>query len=74
MSDRTTIRFERNPMMGAAHLRSDDGGRAWVFCSIPGGRPWFSLNIRGDHGTPVTNAPQCDTHRAFEAFVRERFQ
>lgn len=69
----TSIRFERNALMSAAHLTSDDGGRAFVFCSIPGGRPWFSFDIRGDSHTSITDAPPCDTHREFVTFVSERF-
>lgn len=66
------IRFERNAMMSAAHLSADDGGRAYVFCALPGGRPWFALT-RDGHATTITNAPQCDTHKDFVAFVTERF-
>ena len=68
----TTIRFERNAMMSAAHLSHDDGGRAYVFCSIPGGRPWFAFTRDGD-AIEITNAPQCDTHRDFTRFVTVRF-
>lgn len=68
----TTIRYERNAMMSAAHLEHDDGGRAFVFCAIPGGRPMFAFDPKGPT-TTVTNAPTCDTHRQFVAFVTERF-
>ena len=69
----TTIRFERNAMMSAAHLSHDDGGKAYVFCSLPGGRPWLSLSIRGDNPVSITNAPTCETHRDFTRFVNQRF-
>lgn len=72
-NERTTIRYERNGLMSVAHLASDDGGRAYVFCSLPGGRPWFSFNGDGQIATPVTNAPQCDTHKDFVSFVNGRF-
>jgi hypothetical protein len=69
----TTIRFERNALMSAAHLTdSDDGGSAFVFCSIPGGTPMFAFS-RDGLATSVTNAPQCNTHRSFVAFVTARF-
>jgi hypothetical protein len=67
------IRFEGNAMMGAAHLSHADGGKAWVFCSIPGGRPWMSMSIRGDNPISITNAPQCGSHGEFKRFVKERF-
>ena len=69
----TKIRFERNAMMSAAHLTSDDGGSSFVFCSIPGGTPQFALTPQSRTSTTVANAPQCETHKQFEAFVRERF-
>ena len=68
----TTIRFERNAMMSAAHLSHADGGKAYVFCAIPGGRPWLSLTRDGDR-ISITNAPTCDNHRQFAAFVTDRF-
>lgn len=70
----TKIRFERNAMMGAAHLTdTDDGGSAFVFCPIPGGTPMFQVNRDSRYASPVVNAPTCDTHKQFEAFVTERF-
>jgi hypothetical protein len=69
---RTTIRYERNGLMSAAHLTSDDGGCAYVFCALPGGRPWFALRADGP-ATTITNAPQCETHRDFVRFVTTRF-
>lgn len=69
----TTIRYERNAMMSAAHLAHDDGGRAYVFCAIPGGRPFFSFDAEGRNNTSIVNAPQCETHRDFVKFVNERF-
>lgn len=70
---RTHIRFERNAMMSAAHLTADDGGTCYVFCSIPGGRPWMALDIRGDRRVSIVNGPQCETHAEFKSFVTERF-
>lgn len=67
----TKVRFERNAMMSAAHLSHDDGGRGLIFCSIPGGRPWLQLS--GGEPITIVNAPQCDTHAEFKAFVIERF-
>lgn len=67
----TTIRYEHNAMMSVAHLSHDDGGRGEIYCSIPGGRPWLALS--GGGRITIVNAPQCDTHRAFVAFVTERF-
>ena len=68
-----TIRYERNAIMSAAHLTHDDGGQAHVFCAIPGGRPWLQLRLDQKFPISITNAPQCDTHREFVAFVKERF-
>lgn len=69
------IRYERNAMISAAHLSSEDGGKAFVWCSIPGGSPFFQL---GDGRTPavcssVVNGPECETHADFVRFVNERF-
>lgn len=60
-------------MMSAAHLSHDDGGMAYVFCSIPGGHPWLSMSTRGDFPVAIVNAPPCATHREFVAFVNGRF-
>jgi hypothetical protein len=68
----TTIRYERNAMMSAATLTDEDGGTGYVFCALPGGRPWFSLTWNGA-AVQITNAPQCDTHAEFRRFVAERF-
>ena len=68
-----TIRYERNAMMSAAHLCADDGGRAYVFCAIPGGTPWFSLDTGGRNPVSIVGAPSCATHREFVAFVNRRF-
>lgn len=69
----TTIRYERNAMMSAAHLSHDDGGQAHIYCAIPGGRPWMQMRLDQRHPITITNAPACDTHKAFVAFVTERF-
>jgi hypothetical protein len=69
----TKITFARNAMMSQATLTDPDGGRAFVFCSIPGGRPWFTLDPNSQMSTPVSDAPSCDTDREFRAFVRKRF-
>lgn len=69
----TTIRFERNAMMSAAHLSAEDGGTSFVFCSIPGGTPQFQTNPRSQYASAVVGAPACNTHREFVAFVNERF-
>jgi hypothetical protein len=69
----TTFRFEQGPMVSAAHLTSDDGGKGFVFCAIPGGTPQFQVSRDSRYASPVVNAPAIDSHRAFVAFVRERF-
>lgn len=69
----TSIRFEHNAMMSAAHLTADDGGTAFVFCSIPGGQPMFQLSPTSQTATAVVNAPTCQTRREFVQFVTERF-
>lgn len=69
----TTIRYERNAMMSAAHLTHEDGGQAHVYCAIPGGRPWLQMRPDQRHPISITNAPACDTHRDFVTFVTERF-
>jgi len=70
----TKIRFERSGMMSAAHLSEDDtDGTAFVFCAIPGGTPQFQVSRESRYATPVANAPQCETHKDFVRFVRERF-
>jgi len=68
-----TIRYERNAIMSAAHLSHEDGGQAHVFCAIPGGTPWLQMRSYGGPRVTITNAPQCETHREFVAFVSERF-
>ncbi len=69
----TKIRFERNPMMGLAHLLDEDSGfdRGQVYCSLPGGRPRFTFGA--PFTSTVANAPQCDTFAEFKRFVSERF-
>lgn len=69
----TKITFHRNAMMSQATLTYEDGGRGFVFCSIPGGRPWFTLDPNSQMMTTVVNAPACDTDREFRTFVKERF-
>jgi len=69
----TAIRFHRNAMMAQATLGSDDGGRAFVFCSLPGGTPWFTLDPASQMSTPVSGAPAMDTFAEFKTFVRDRF-
>ena len=70
----TKIRFGRNPLQAVAHLTdSDDDGRAFVFCGLPGGRPFFTFDLRSPFASAVANAPQCDTFAEFKRFVTERF-
>lgn len=69
----TTIRFERNALMGLAHLISEDS-HCYVWCPIPGGRPMFQFDLASKDATSVVGAPEMPTHAAFERFVRERFR
>ncbi len=69
----TRIRYERGAMISCAHLTSDDGGNGFVFCAIPGGTPQFQIDRASLYASPVINAPTIDTHKAFVAFVNERF-
>lgn len=73
-TDRTTIRFTRSAMISQATLTADDGGRpAYVFCAIPGGKPWMTFDPKSQQVISITNAPSCDNHGEFKAFVSKRF-
>jgi hypothetical protein len=70
----TTFKFEQGPMMSLAHLRDEnDEGRCVVWCSIPGGLPYFQFDLKSPHATRVVDAPHMDSDKQFRAFVRERF-
>ena len=69
----TKIRFERNAMMSLAHLTAEDGGKSFIFCAVPGGKPTFTFDLASKNAFPVADGPTCETHKEFEAFVRERF-
>jgi hypothetical protein len=69
----TKIRWEQNAMIAAAHLSSDDGGKAFIFCSIPGGRPMFQFSRDDRAAMPIEGAPECMNVKQFRAFVTERF-
>jgi hypothetical protein len=68
----TTIRYEHNGPMSLAHLLSDDGGHCYVWSTIPG-RPYFQFRLDSSDAVPVDGAPMIETHKAFKAFVTERF-
>lgn len=70
----TTIKWERGVAgQVAAHLLSDDGGHCLVHCMIPGGKPRFMLRPDAQMDTSIVGAPSCDTYKAFQRFVTERF-
>ena len=68
--------FHNNGIMVQATLQStDENSRPfYVFCSIPGGRPWATFDPRSQQKIPITNAPECETFKEFKAFVIERFE
>lgn len=54
----------------------DDDGRAYVFCSVPGGRPRYCMDDPSNPNavtTSIVNAPVCDDRDAVHAFVVARF-
>ena len=54
----------------------EDGATAYVMCSLPGGRPLFSLrdpSLASTHPTPITNAPALFNLKQLTAFVTARF-
>jgi len=69
----TQVRFDRNAMMAQATLTTSDGTTSFVFCSIPGGRPWFTPNWQEGPRISISDAPQCDNHTDFQRFVIARF-
>lgn len=69
----TKFKFEQGPMVSAATITTEDGASCFVFCSIPGGTPQFQVDRASRYATSVVNAPAMDSHKAFKAFVTERF-
>jgi len=73
---KTRATFERNALMSAAMLISDDPDARpfYVFCSIPGGKPFASFNSDGTKPIGVVGAPTIASHSQFKSFVCERFE
>lgn len=68
------LRFEHNGPMSACHLSVDGSPTGFVFCSIPGGRPQFAIDAKRDRmAFPVSDGPQCDSHKEFVAFCKGRW-
>ena len=69
----TKYRFEHFAGMSACTMTGDDGGSAFVFCGIPGGTPRFQFKRSDGMSTRVDGAPAMDSHKAFKAFVLNRW-
>lgn len=69
----TKFKFEQSAGQAACTMTVDDGGEAFVFCNLPGGIPQFQVSRQSLYSSPVKNAPQCDTFKAFKSFVLARF-
>lgn len=69
----TTFKFEHFASMSAATLTNDDGGSCFIFCAIPGGTPQFQFDRSSQFSTRVEDAPEMSSHKAFKAFILQRF-
>lgn len=74
----TTFKFAQvNPAVVVGEMTSDDGGKAWAWCSVPGGTPFFTMEdptaAGSTPGTRIVDAPACGDLKAFRAFILERF-